>query len=142
MRPTGRVLELDTLRHSYVDLADPTYLDFRYIRGMAAVADLVEPAGHRVRALYLGGGGFTLPRYVQASRPGSMSRVLEIDGEVVRLAEREVGLQVTRNRRGSPDNGGAQVEVDDARTALAEQPRPHGISLSATPLVGSRCRGT
>src|SRR5690606_36277728 len=31
-RPTGRLLLLDTLRHSYVDLDDPTYLEFDYLR--------------------------------------------------------------------------------------------------------------
>ena len=28
--PSGRTLRLDTLRHSYVDLEDPTHLEFRY----------------------------------------------------------------------------------------------------------------
>ena len=35
-RPTGRLLVLDTLRHSYVDLEDPTHLEFRYIRAFAS----------------------------------------------------------------------------------------------------------
>ncbi|MDJ0962107.1 MAG: fused MFS/spermidine synthase, partial [Acidimicrobiia bacterium] len=40
-RPTGRVLWLDTLRHSYVDLADPTYLEFRYSRNFEHVLDTI-----------------------------------------------------------------------------------------------------
>ena len=31
-REAGRVLMLDTLRHSYVDLEDPTHLEFEYVR--------------------------------------------------------------------------------------------------------------
>ena len=35
-RESGRVLMLDTLRHSYVDLADPTHLEFEYVRAIAS----------------------------------------------------------------------------------------------------------
>ena len=48
-RDTGRVLLLDTLRHSYVDLADPTHLEFEYVRAIAAVTDVVAPAGRAAR---------------------------------------------------------------------------------------------
>lgn len=113
-RPSGRVLELDTLRHSYVDLADPGHLEFRYVRAMAALTDVVAPAGEPLRALHLGGGGFTLPRYVEATRPGSRSTVLEIDGGVVALAERALGLRLGE---------GVRAEVGDARTLLDRQPR-------------------
>ena len=42
---TGRVLRLDTLRHSYVDLADPTHLEFEYVRAIASVTDVLAPPG-------------------------------------------------------------------------------------------------
>ena len=38
-RPDGRTLMLDTLRHSYVDTSDPTFLEFAYIRAFAAALD-------------------------------------------------------------------------------------------------------
>ncbi len=44
-RDSGRVLMLDTLRHSYVDLDDPTHLEFEYVRAIAAVTDVIAPAG-------------------------------------------------------------------------------------------------
>lgn len=89
-RPTGRVLWLDTLRHSYVDLADPTYLEFRYARIMADVfPELPEGA---IDAVYVGGGGFTLPRYLAATRPGSTAVVLELDRALVDLAIDELGV--------------------------------------------------
>jgi spermidine synthase len=112
-RPTGRTLELDTLRHSYVDLADPEYLKFEYTRAVAAVADSIRPPGQPMTALHIGGGGFTMPRYLAANRPGTRSTVLEIDGGVVRLGRERLGVDRI------PD---LTVRVGDARTGLQEQP--------------------
>jgi spermidine synthase len=113
-RPGGRTLELDTLRHSYVDLTDPEYLEFDYTKAIASVADAIRPAGAPVQALHLGGGGFTLPRYLAATRPGSRGTVLEIDGGVVALGRKELGVDAIP---------GLTTRVGDARTGLQEQPR-------------------
>jgi spermidine synthase len=112
-RPTGRTLELDTLRHSYVDLADPQYLEFEYTRAIASVADSIRPAGAAMDALHIGGGGFTIPRYLAANRPGTRSTVLEIDGGVVDLGREQLGVDRIP---------GLTVRVGDARTGLQEQP--------------------
>jgi spermidine synthase len=63
--------------------------------------------------VHLGGGGFTVPRYVAATRSGSRQRVLELDGGLVELDRRELGL------RTGPD---LEVTVGDARVALAGVP--------------------
>ncbi|MFL6127798.1 MAG: fused MFS/spermidine synthase [Mycobacteriales bacterium] len=112
-RRAGRTLYLDTLRHSYVDLADPTYLEFDYARAVAAVADAFRRPGESITALYVGGGGFTMPRYLAATRPGTRSTVLEIDRGVVALGRRRLGVDRI------PD---LTVRVGDARTGLAGQP--------------------
>ncbi|HEX8344729.1 MAG TPA: fused MFS/spermidine synthase [Actinoplanes sp.] len=112
-RPTGRTLVLNSARHSYVDLADPRHLEFEYVQWIAAVADVVRPAGTAVDAVHLGGGGFTVPGYVAATRPGSRQAVLELDGGLVDLDRRRLGL------RTGPD---LRVRVGDARVGLAEQP--------------------
>ncbi|MCP4961719.1 MAG: spermidine synthase [Actinomycetia bacterium] len=106
-RPSIRVLELDDLRHAAIDLDDPTWLEFRYTNLIADVVDAM-PAG-TVTALHVGGGGFTMPRYVEATRPGSDSLVLEIDPFLVDVAKDELGL-VTSDR--------LRVEVGDARLAV------------------------
>ncbi|MBK5224472.1 MAG: fused MFS/spermidine synthase [Acidimicrobiia bacterium] len=90
--PDGRVLRMDTLRHSYVDLADPTYLDFRYIRVFADVIETTIGPDEPIDALHIGGGGFTFPRYLAATRAVTSNLVLEIDDELVRIAEDELGL--------------------------------------------------
>ena len=106
---TGRVLEFDRLEQSYVDLADPTYLEFPYVQAIASVADVRWPARAPISALYIGGGGLTVPRYVVATRPGSAGRVLEIDPAVLDLSRSLV--------RGVP---GLQARVGDARVTLRE----------------------
>jgi spermidine synthase len=110
---TGRVLVLDTLRHSYVDLADPTHLEFEYVRAIASVTDALAPAGEPLSALHLGGGGLTLPRYLAEVRPGTVSRVLEVDPGVVALDADELGLQTSAQ---------LQVRVGDARVGLEDEP--------------------
>ncbi|MDQ4068857.1 MAG: fused MFS/spermidine synthase, partial [Actinomycetota bacterium] len=112
-RPGGRLLVLDTLRHSYVDLDDPTHLQFAYAKVFADVLSVAAPPGP-LRVLHVGGGGFTLPNYIRATRPGSTSTVLEIDGGLVRLAEKRLGL------RTGPD---LEVRVGDARLSLPSVPR-------------------
>jgi spermidine synthase len=111
-RENGRTLQLDTLSHSYVDLDDPTYLEFSYIRAFASIADASLPAGP-TRALHLGGGGLTFPRYIRATRPGSRSLVFEIDRGVLDLDEEQLGLHRDEE---------LAVEIRDARTGLASQP--------------------
>lgn len=112
LKPTGRLLKLDNLSHSFVDTADPTYLQFAYVQGIASVADALAPAGSALQALHIGGGGFTLPRYLAATRPGSGNVVLEVDQGVVDIDQRQLGLRLTEELR---------VRIGDGRVGLSEQ---------------------
>jgi SAM-dependent methyltransferase len=82
-RPGGWLLLVDRIRQSYVDLDDPTYLDFGYVQSFADVLDAL-PAG-RLAVTHIGGGAGTLARYVAATRPGSPQIVLEPDAELTAL---------------------------------------------------------
>ena len=62
------LLSVDGVAQSYVDRADPTHLEFDYVRLMGDVVDVL-PDGP-LSAVHLGGGGCTLARYVAATRPG------------------------------------------------------------------------
>ncbi|MEA2193583.1 MAG: hypothetical protein QOG42_17, partial [Solirubrobacteraceae bacterium] len=110
-QPGGRTLILDDLRHSYVDLDHLDHLEFDYTRWMGDAIDAL-PAGS-LEGVYLGGGGYTLPRYVAATRPGSRARVLEVDGELVQLARRRLALRTGPALR---------VRVGDARVTLRGEP--------------------
>ena len=119
-RSGGRSLWLDITRHSYVDLNDPRHLELRYSKVFADVIAAARPAppvgggGDRpLDALHIGGGGFTMPRYLSAVYPGSRHRVYEIDPDLVDLARERLGL-VT-----GPD---LAVEVGDARLLMRRLP--------------------
>lgn len=107
---SARELWLDNLLHAYVDLDDPAHLDLRYSLEMADVIATL-PEGP-IDAAFVGGGGFSLPRYVNEVRPGSRSTVLEIDGALVDLVEDELGLQPSED---------LEVVVDDARLSLRQE---------------------
>ena len=83
---------LDGHESSYVDLTDPTHLEFSYVRRIGDVLDLIRPARQPLDVLHIGGGGFTLPRYVAATRPRSRQVVFEYDAELVRIAREHLGL--------------------------------------------------
>ncbi|MBO0684760.1 MAG: fused MFS/spermidine synthase, partial [Candidatus Dormibacteraeota bacterium] len=116
---TGRILVFDRLEQSYVDLADPTHLAYPYVQAIASAADVAWPAGEPISALYVGGGGLTIPRYLSATRPGTAGRVLEIDPQA---------LDLSRSLLGPGGVPGLQARVGDARvTLLREQPRTRDL---------------
>lgn len=82
-RPGGWLLLLDRIRQSYVDLDDPSYLDFEYIQAFADVLDAL-PDG-RLAVTHIGGGACTLARYIAQERPGSPQIVLEPDAALTAL---------------------------------------------------------
>ena len=112
-RPAGRTLVLDDLRHSYVDLADLRHLEFDYVRWIGDAIDGMAPAGAPLDAVFVGGGGFTLPRYLAATRPGSRSRVLEVDEPLVDLVRERLGVRTGPALR---------VRTGDARVTLRREP--------------------
>ena len=107
-RPSGRLLILDRGHNSYVDLDDPTHLEFRYIRVMADLIDVEMPSGP-LDVVSIGGGGFTLPGYLAATRPGTEHRVLEIDASLIDIGRRHLGFEDE-----------AEVIVDDARRSITQ----------------------
>lgn len=72
----GRLLYLDLLMHSCVHVDDPLRLDFSYAQIMSDVVGAMAPEGEPLDSLHIGGGGFSMPRYLDAARPTSTNLVL------------------------------------------------------------------
>lgn len=106
--PGGTMLLMDDVRQSYVDLDDPTYLDFEYVQYFASVLETV-PDGP-LAVTHLGGGGLTLPRYLNQLRPGSSQIVFEPDTELIELVRTELPL---------PRHHRIRIRPQDGRTGLA-----------------------
>lgn len=112
-REGGYVLELDNLRHSYVDLDDPTHLEFEYIRAIAAGIDTWFDPQAPLRVHSLGAGGLTLPRYLARARPGTSGTVSEVDPGVIRLDRDQLAL---------PTDLDLDVRLEDGRIGLRSLP--------------------
>jgi hypothetical protein len=87
-RPSGRLLLQGQMEASYVDLADPTHLEFDYLRWIRIV---LEIAGAR-RVLHIGGGACALARALAAQDPGGRQEVCEADSDVLEFARAHMGL--------------------------------------------------
>lgn len=111
--PGAVQLVVDGTPQSHVNLVDPTDLFFEYIRRIGHVIDLFRPSGAPISALHLGGGAFTLPRYVEATRPGSRQQVVEIEDALVDLVREHAPL---------PKRASIRVRRGDARAVLAKLP--------------------
>jgi spermidine synthase len=101
------MLLIDGVPQSHVDLEDPGYLDFEYVRRIGHVIDAAAPAGRPLRVLHLGAGALTLARYVAATRPGSPQLAVEVDAALVDLIRLRLPLDAK-----------VRVRVGDARAEL------------------------
>ncbi len=102
-RPGGWVLLIDRIRQSYVDLDDPRYLDFEYMRTLADVLDAL-PVGP-LAVTHIGGGALTMARYIAETRPGSPQIVLEPDVELTALIRARLPLRRDARVRIRPVGG-------------------------------------
>lgn len=92
-RASGWLLLIDGLSHGYVDLSDPEHLELDYVARIGTALDVLLPRGEAARVLHLGGGAFSLPRFVASTRPLASQVVIERSSAVVRLAERHLRLR-------------------------------------------------
>jgi spermidine synthase len=118
-RTDSWLLFIDDVPQSGVDLDDPGYLEFEYVRRIAHVADLAFPSGEPLHVLHLGGGALTLPRYIQHTRPGSRQLVAELDDTLTGLVRTHLPL---------PAGHRIRVRAADAR-AVAESVREASYDL-------------
>jgi spermidine synthase len=118
-RTDAWLLFIDGVPQSGVDLADPGYLEFEYMRRIGHVADLAFPPEVPLRVLHLGGGALTLARYLAFTRPGSRQLVAELDDSLTDLVRGHLPL---------PAGHRIRVRSADAREVV-ESVRPASYDL-------------
>jgi spermidine synthase len=101
---------------SWVDPYDPLRLEFEYVQRIAEVLEetvLARPAHERLRLIHVGGGGLTLPRYVEARRPHTAQVVLEPDEALIDQVRAKLPL---------PRHTGIRIRPIDGRAGVAQLP--------------------
>lgn len=106
-------LEIDGTPQSHVDLTDPTELHFDYIQRIGHVIDSAFPAGKSLTALHLGAGALTVPRYIEATRPGSRQQVVEIERDLIDFVREHLPL---------PRGASIRCRYGDAREVMESLP--------------------
>lgn len=109
----GWELDVDGTPQSHVDLDDPTHLHFEYVARMGAVIDRLRMPRQPLTAIHLGAGALTIPRYVEATRPGSRQQVIELESALWDLVR--VNLPLPRGAQ-------IRVRIADAREGLGRLP--------------------
>jgi spermidine synthase len=112
-QPQARILLLDRGYNSDIDVSNPRYLGFAYEQWIGHAIAAIGRPGTPLNAVFIGGGAFTLPRWLDATRPGSRSNVLEVDPELVAFDRQRLGLRTTRSLRAT---------VGDARLTMRQEP--------------------
>ena len=106
-----RVLYLDALLHSYVDVDDPYYLRCSCKKVFADLATYLGQTDPAMCVQFIGGGGYTMPRFLEVMFPRSNLEIKQIDPAVTKIATDYLGL-------------GARTQIvtynEDARTKLQQ----------------------
>src|SRR5690554_3438599 len=108
---SGFELIVDDTPQSHVDLDDPTHLHFEYITRMGAVIDQLH--GTALTAVHLGAGALTIPRYIEATRPGSRQQVIEWEAPLATLVRENLPL---------PRGASIRIRIGDAREGAQKLP--------------------
>ena len=107
--PGGRLLLMDGVEASHVDLDDPTRIVFEYLRHLTGVVDAMFPARAPLDAFQVGGGPCALARWLVATRRRARVTVVERDAGIV---------QISRDHLMLDDVPRLGVRVGDGREAV------------------------
>lgn len=112
-RASGRLVTVDGMEASYVDLADPCHLEFSYLRRFRELVQLTFPASRPLQTVHLGAGGVTFPRFLLATRRDVRCEVYDPSAEVIAVARRHLGVH---------DSAALRVVEGDGRDLMERLP--------------------
>ncbi len=85
-------LYLDQLTHSCSNLEDPLHLVYRYLRSFRELFEWQGRNRESFKALFIGGGGYTFPRFLETKFPAAEIDVVEIDPAVTDVSRKYLGI--------------------------------------------------
>lgn len=109
----GYLLKINGAESSHIDLADPSRLEFEYMRWIASTIEHSLSAGEPLRMLHLGAAACSLARYFVSARPGSQHLAVDSDAELARRVREWFDL---------PKAPALRIRVGDARAVTESLP--------------------
>lgn len=85
--PRVAILFLNDQMHSSVNLDDESILFFEYAKETSKIIDQISLPGQSIKCLILGAGAYSIPRYIQKTRPGSPQTVVEISKDLIEFVD-------------------------------------------------------
>lgn len=128
-RPSGRLVYLDGVASSYIDLDDPSHLEFGYLRRFTDIISAFWPAPDPLRVTHVGGGAVSLPRYLSDTRPRSTQVVYEYDAALIELARQHLGLTTFP---------GLKIKIGDARPRMDRRSAGSADVVAGDAFVGRK----
>jgi MFS family permease len=112
LAPSTFLIRSNIYSSSVTNVADPLELQFPYVRDMAAIVEAARDSNDPgTRFGYVGGGGYTLPLYFEATYPTASHLVYEIDEGLVERVTTVLGIDNLRTR--------FPTRIGDARAQVA-----------------------
>ncbi|MGN6751245.1 MAG: spermidine synthase [Intrasporangium sp.] len=99
----GITVVMDGQPQSHVQPDDPLLLVFEYVQHLALAIEALPPG--RLAVTHVGGAGLTLPRWVEATRPGSPQIVLEPNEALTAFVREQIPLPRRHRIRVRPQDG-------------------------------------
>lgn len=103
-----------------------------YHRDMAAIIEkmISERGGAPVRVMVMGGGGYSLPKYLAAYVPAARTDVVEVDPAITKIAREKFFLDECLEKTGAEREGRMRLVNDDAWAFLGAAEAPYDVLVN------------
>lgn len=103
-----------------------------YHRAMASVIEGLarRAAGRGVRVMVMGGGGYSLPKYLAAFVPAAQTDVVEVDPAITAIAREFFFLDECLEKTGAEKNGRLRLVNDDAWAFVRAATEPYDVIVN------------
>lgn len=103
-----------------------------YHRAMASVIEGLarRAAGRDVRVMVMGGGGYSLPKYLAAYVPAARTDVVEVDPAITAIAREFFFLDECLEKTGAEKNGRLRLVNDDAWAFVHAADEPYDVIVN------------